>query len=505
MKPAATPPEISDGPSPDGGGAPDSSLRNTGFAFAGLAASAGFTAILTLFLVRALGPGGYGLFGLAGAIAALVLLPSDFGLSQSTARFIADARDDPAAVTRILATALRVKVMVTGTVVVALFLGAGLIAAAFAEPGLTWVLRGFAIAILAESLMLLLTYAFVAQGRASRNITITLIEGSAEALFSIGLVLLGAGATGAAFGRAAGYLIGLVWALVLTVRTLGRTVLRRSGYQASLVGRLVRYGGAVVIVDSAYTIFTAIDALVIGWVLTASSVGLFTAPVRIVALLQIPAAAISTGVSPRMAAGFASFRDRRTFTRALSYVVLFQFALVPPMLVWAKPICDVLLGEHYATSINVLRALTPFAFLLGFGGMLSVTANYLGLARQRIPIALATVVVNAVVDLVLVPRVGIVGGAIGTDVAYAVYVPAHYWICHESVDIAVRPLAVTFLRAAAAAAMMTAVLAAVGTTGLSLLQLFVGGGLALSAYVLVLWVTARLAKRDESDSWLMGL
>ena len=47
--------------------------------------------------------------------------------------------------------------------------------------------------------------------------------------------------------------------------------------------------------------------------------------------------------------------------------------------------------------------------------------------------ALAAVAINLVVDVVLIPRIGIVAGAIGTDLALAVYVPAHLWICARAI------------------------------------------------------------------------
>jgi hypothetical protein len=74
--------------------AAESIVRNTGFAFAIRIMSSAFTAALTLFLVRALDPIGYGLFGLAGAIAGLLLLVADFAISQSAARFAAERRRD---------------------------------------------------------------------------------------------------------------------------------------------------------------------------------------------------------------------------------------------------------------------------------------------------------------------------------------------------------------------------------------------------------------------------
>src|SRR5436190_17189414 len=101
--------------SPLGG---DTIARNTGFALAAQAITATFTAGLTIFLVRALAPHSYGIFALALAVGALALQPSDFGISQSAARFIAERRAERGAVAAILADALRLK-LIAGIAVLA--------------------------------------------------------------------------------------------------------------------------------------------------------------------------------------------------------------------------------------------------------------------------------------------------------------------------------------------------------------------------------------------------
>jgi O-antigen/teichoic acid export membrane protein len=393
------------------------------------------------------------------------------------------------------------KLGITGTVGVLLFALAEPVASAFGQPGLTWVLRGFAVAIVAESLMLLLTYAFVAQGRTSLTLWVVFMESAVETAACIALVLLGAGAAGAAFGRAIGYMAGLGCAVLLTVRLLGRSVLGRPPPGEPGPGRILRYGGALFVVDSAYTLFNAIDVLVIGAFLTAADVGLFSAPMRLLALLWLPATAISTAVSPRMARGFASEREVGALVRALRYIALFQVALIPPLLVWAEPIVRLILGANYHGSVNVLRALTPFAFLGGFAVILSVTANYLGQARRRVPIAIVTVAINVVADLILIPRVGIVGGAIGTDLAFIVYAPAHFWVCQRIVGIRFRPIAGTVLRASVAGAVMAGVLLAFGTHALSLFTVLVGGSLAILAYLACLTAMGLIGRAERHALW----
>src|SRR5436309_15611209 len=92
----------------------DSITRNVGFQFIAQMVGAAATAALTLYLVRALGPTEFGALGIALGLGVLALLPGDFGVSNSAARFIAEHRGDWPVTGGLLRDATRVKLVVTG-------------------------------------------------------------------------------------------------------------------------------------------------------------------------------------------------------------------------------------------------------------------------------------------------------------------------------------------------------------------------------------------------------
>ena len=128
--------------------------------------------------------------------------------------------------------------------------------------------------------------------------------------------------------------------------------------------------------------------------------------------------------------------------------------------------------------------------------LLSLAANYLGEARRRVPIAIAALVVDVVLALILVPTMGIVGAAIATSVAYAVYVPGHLWICYRLLALPIRPILMTLVRSAAAAAVMCVVLAAFGTSGLGPVVWVAASIAGTAAYAAVLVITREFSRAD---------
>lgn len=470
--------------------------RNTAYSFGVQLATSVFTAGLTLYLIRALGPHGYGLFALALAVAGLVSIPAALGITGSAGRFVAEVRTDRARAGRVVADALLLKVVASAAPSIALFATAGWIAAGYGEPDLVWPLRGVALALFCQSVMTLICTVFIALGRISINFRLVFCESAVETAASVGLVLLGAGATGAAFGRAIGYAFGAAFGVTLVALTLGGRALALREFRWARARRIAGYAGVLALVDAAWFAFGQVDALVIGAFLGAGAVGVYAAPLRFVVFLGYPGLAVANAVAPRLARGSEEQPALAAFVRAIRYLILAPGVLVPPLVVWAGPISALLLGPGYEDAADVLRALSPFVFLSGVAPLLAIAANYLGEARRRVPIALTTLALDLALAVLLVRTVGIVGAAIATSVAFTLYVAGHLWLCCRLLGMPLRPIFVTGGRTLIAALAMSGVLAAAGTSDLSLGAWILGGLGGTAAFVVALVISRELSRSD---------
>src|SRR4051812_30117080 len=97
----------------------DGIRRNAVLSLANQLTSAVFTAGLTFYLVRALGPDGYGLFALAISIGMLATLLADFGVSGSASRFVAEQTGHEDRQFAVVARALRLKLAFVAAVAAA--------------------------------------------------------------------------------------------------------------------------------------------------------------------------------------------------------------------------------------------------------------------------------------------------------------------------------------------------------------------------------------------------
>jgi len=484
----------------------ESIRRNTLFALGIQLSGAVFTGGLTIFLVRVLGPTDYGIFALAFSIGAMVLLPSDLGVSQSAARFIAERRGDPEGISRVLGDAISLKLLGSGLVSAALVAAAGPIASAYDVPELEGALRIIALATFGQSFMFLFMASFAALARSSIGFRLAFSESAVEATASVTFVLLGAGITGAVWGRAVGFCFGGLAGFLLLHRLLGGGRFRPTTRPGEGIRQVARYAGALFVIDGAYSLFSQIDTLLIGAILNAREAGEFAAPFRLMTIVQLPGLAVADGVAPRMARGGAEPPNVAALQGAIRYLLLLQFAAVAPAIFLAEPLVELLLGSDYGDSVAVIQALAPYVLVTGLIPLVSLAVNYLGEARRRVPLAVAAVVINTLLDIALIPQIGIVAAAIGTDVASVVYLGGHIWICHDIVGLNLRALGVSLLRATLAAGVMAATLGAatVLLPGLALLASLPAGLIAYVGALLLVREVSR-AELEAAPRALRGL
>jgi O-antigen/teichoic acid export membrane protein len=474
----------------------ESIRRNTVFGLLVQLSGAVLTGVLTLYLVRALGPDDYGIFSLAVGIGSMVLLASDFGISQSAARFLAEHRTEPRTIGDVLSDAFSLKLAGAVLVSAALFALADPIADAYDTDDLVWPLRLVAISVLGQSMMQLFAGSFEALGRNSIGFRLALGESAVEAGSSIALVLLGAGVAGAAAGRAIGFGAGAILGLILTVRLIrpGRIRLSRTPHWGHR--RIVAYAGALLVIDGAFALFNQLDLLLIGGLLGTEEVGLFAAPLKLVTLILYPGLALAAGVAPRLARGEGREPNVGALELGLRLLLLLQLAFAAFMLVWAEPIVEIVLGDDYEGSVDTVRALSLYVAIVGFAPMLAIGVNYMGEARRRIPLAIGAVLINAGLDVWLLPEIGILGAAVGTTVAMAIYVAGHLWICADIIDLDLRPLGRTLARSLVAFGAACGVLLLFGTEDLPV-PVVIGGAVAASVVYLVVLLVTREITRDE--------
>lgn len=412
-------------------------VRNAGAALGLQVVSLVATGVLTLALIRLLGPLGFGRYAITLAVGGIVLLPLDAGLTGSTSRYVA-AEQRRARAGQMLLSGLTLK-LATGLVATAgLAAAAPAIAHAYGDAALVWPLRLLAGVVLAQSLLGFVIGSFNAVRLGSRALYVGSLESVGEAIVSVALVAAGAGVVGALAGRLAAFgvatIVGL-WVLERRFR-LRRRVARPTRQTMKAIGK---YGLTLAVVDAAWALFVQIDVLLIAAFLGSKAAGDFQAPVRVLALVSYPALAIATALGPRISID-SSATSLHRFRRSIQLLLAFQILCFVVVVTAGASLVRLVTGAGYSDAVLVTRTLAPWVLLSGLAPVASNALDYLGAGRDRLPFAIGAAAVNALIDVLLLPRVGVVGAAIGTDVGMTLFVGGTLLVCSRRIGYRFRYL-----------------------------------------------------------------
>jgi len=439
--------------SPPAAGVDDGATRTAGAAvatFASLVGSAALTASLTLALIHLLSKHEYGLFALGVGVIQVVVLASDLGVTLSTSQRLVTVEQRDA---RRRSAASGLLVRTVGVVVVcgAVAAAAAPLADVLGSRELAPVLRVAALAAAGQALLQFGRICLVALGAARAMLAAILVEGTLELVASIALVLATTTAVAAMVGRAIAFAVGALLATWLLARALGGRgrPARREAWT------IARGGLPLAVADLTWVLFLQIDVLLIGALLTTADVASFEAPLRALAFGGYLGYALGLAIGPRLAANATRHEAARHLRFGLRIAAVAQGLVTICWVLVVAPAAPLLFGGDYRSSADVMYALAPYLYLSGMLPLLSLALVYTGRGSARAAVYAGALALNAILDLVLLEPLGVLGAAIGSNVALALLLVLHIGLLRDLPGLGVRavarPIVVCGLVAAACA------------------------------------------------------
>jgi len=303
------------------------------------------------------------------------------------------------------------------------------------------------------------------------------------------LALSGRGLVAVAVGSVVSTAIGALAGAVL----LGSHLPGRLGRPSVTEMRaLVAYGVRIAGLNASGVLHRTMDRLVVGAIIGPSGVAL----VEIAAQVQGGASAVlasttyvALSASPWVAAREAPGKLRELLIRGTKYSMLATLPVVLGVALVAVPLVDVWVGPSYAAAAGLIQLALVYIGLAATVTVATLMLEGTGHAGRVLGPSLVTTVLNLVLSIVLVRRIGVAGAFIATILAMAVFIPA---VLRHALRTYALGLA-TFLRSSIVPSWWPSVGQA-ALTGLvvaaplgSLGTLLLGGGLGLGAFVAIAW------------------
>ena len=185
---------------------------------------------------------------------------------------------------------------------------------------------------------------------------------------------------------------------------------------------LLKAGWPLMLSSIAVMIYMKIDQIMIGQMLGNDAVGIYSAAVRISEIWYFIATAVAASVLPAILEAKknneAQYRQRLQALFDLMTWIAIIVAL--PVTFFATPLVTMLFGAEYSEAGGVLAIhvwATVFVFLGVAGGNWFLAENQQLISLQRTALG---AVVNVLLNILLIPMMGVMGAAWATLISYAV-------------------------------------------------------------------------------------
>lgn len=164
-----------------------------------------------------------------------------------------------------------------------------------------------------------------------------------------------------------------------------------------------------------------VDVLLLGALRSTDQVGIYRAAVQLSTLGLMVLTAAGQALGPHIAVLHAS-GDRRGLQRILSHLAGLSVAAIAPLafayFLAGDTLMGLAFGAEFTSGALVLQILMVGQLGVAFTGCSAIFLNMVGLEKVTSLTILIAAVLNIALNLLLIPRIGMVGSAIGNTISY---------------------------------------------------------------------------------------
>lgn len=377
----------------------------------------------------------YGELNFVLSVVGVVTIFATLGVPKSAARYVTEfAETDPAHVPHVLRLSFAYISILVVTIAAGMIVFGGQIASILGVPSVTPYLVVGAGLVAVKALTKYCSALFQGFNRVAWTAMISAVVGIGRLILVILFVLLGFGIAGALAGYLAASLLAAVLGAVVLYRRFYDSNTAAASPPADLGRRILEYSVPLTATRGANVLDKKVDTILVGVLLNMTAVGYYTIAKQVSDFVTMPAATFGFTVSPAIGQEYSGDRlDRATalYERSLQYVLLLYIPGVTGLILVADPMVRYIFGSGYLPAVPVVQVFALFILVNAINKVTSDGLDYLGRARSRAIIKSAMAVANFVLNLALIPLLGVVGAAVATVLTYTVYTLSNVYFIHQ--------------------------------------------------------------------------
>jgi len=406
-----------------------------GASLADMLANALLVVVLARFLLT---PDQYGQLNFVLSAVGVVTIVATLGLPKSAARYITEfAETAPGQVPHVM----RLSVLYLGTLTVAVAVAVAVLGGPISHAIGTPSLAPFVVIcggyVASRSFANYCSALFQGFNRVTGSAVLGVLTGVGRLVFVTAFVLLGFGVAGALAGYLAASLLAVAFGAVVLYREFYREYDADPEAESGLARRIVEYSVPLTATRSANVIDKKLDTLIVGVLLNMTAVGYYTVAKQVSDFVSMPASAFGFTVSPALGeqkSGNRVDRARTLYKRSLEFVLIAYVPAVTGLILVAGPMVRYVFGPDYLGAVSVIQVFSGFMLVNCINKVTSDGLDFLGRARSRAIVKTTMAVSNVVLNVALIPILGVVGAAAATVITYTVYTLSNVYFIHQELE-----------------------------------------------------------------------
>lgn len=425
-------------------GGRQTALKNFAWLSASNTGSRFLKALITIYAARRLGAESYGVFSYALGLAGFFIFFKNIGIDAILTREVAKK---PAEEHRYFSTALAIEIVL---LVVTAFLVI-FVAPLFSKLDEAIILLPFVALILILDDIKDLFVAFF-RGKEKMELEAAVVVIANLSVVALGFLVLRYFPTPLALtaSYAAASMIGVLAAMVL-LRPFVKGIVRN--FDRNLVMPMLKSAWPIAVGGFASIFLFNVDIVMLGWWKSAHEIGLYSAAQRMVGILSLFPILVATTALPvfsRFAHAGEGEKMKSTMETILAVLSAISLPLFVGGVILREPLLGFIFGADYvpaADAFVILLASIPASYFM------PVLYNLLFALDQQaksVNYAIASSLCNVLLNLLLIPRFGILGAAFATSCASVLYVVLMWQLGKKMHDFRAFPVSLKVVISAAA-------------------------------------------------------
>jgi len=386
-------------------------FANTGWMFFGQMFNIGLAFFVGIWMARYLGPENFGILSYALAFTGLFAFIADLGINSILNRELVkfpEKRDE------LLGTALRLKI--SGGVIAFLVTSCAVFLLD-TSPLIRGLVFLCALTFIFQAINIINIF-FQARVESKKNVRAQVISSSVSSVLKIIMMLSGLGIIWLMLI----YVLDYVWLNIVLIVSYRQSNFKISAWRFNwaMAKEMLSNSWLLMLASVSVSIYMRIDQVMIKQMMNETAVGLYSAATKLSEVWYI----IPTTICPSLFSAIINSKKTNKelyFSRLKKlFLLMFVLAVIVALIITilAEPIIHILFGNAYLGAISVLRIYvwSIIGTFLGIAvGQYLIAENY---TKIYFLITILGAIINVILNLILIPKIGINGAALATVFSY---------------------------------------------------------------------------------------